>query len=213
MIEGNYINEIRDNCQGLNALQWACINDRIEVIEYLISQGADTNIQCGLHTPLQLAVQFGHIYTIDLLLKNDAKWKHYDRESLLIAAVKNSSPLLVLYILLFVVSLELEDINMCDENGRSPLMLASAHGDLLIIKLLLKFGSNVNLVDNDGYNAAHFAIIGGEFRIFDILIENGTDVLSKTKNGKSCLQLATEMNTVTRLQNIFRNHCLDVYKR
>lgn len=45
--------------------------------------------------------------------------------------------------------LKTQDVNGLNENGKSALHLASMNGNVKIIKLLLKNGANVNILDSD----------------------------------------------------------------
>ena len=42
------------------------------------------------------------------------------------------------------------NINLCDEDGQSPLYIASQEGKCDVVKCLLSSGANINLCDEDG---------------------------------------------------------------
>lgn len=50
------------------------------------------------------------------------------------------------------------DVNAQDEDGETPLMYATRHTDMQLIKLLLAKGADVNLKDNDGQTAYDWAV-------------------------------------------------------
>jgi ankyrin repeat protein len=60
--------------EGLNPLQLASKLGYIEVVKWLIQQGADVNTGAGSEsgTPVQLAAQYGHTLVVELLLRSGA---------------------------------------------------------------------------------------------------------------------------------------------
>lgn len=56
------------------------------------------------------------------------------------------------------------------------------------------FRNYINSIDNLGYSSIHYAIINGNIKLINLLIENKADVTIRTKNGYSCLHLAASIN-------------------
>jgi ankyrin repeat protein len=55
------------------------------------------------------------------------------------------------------------DVNAADKNGNTPLMLASALGEVDMINLLIENGANVNAKNKDGETALSIAKAFGQF--------------------------------------------------
>jgi hypothetical protein len=77
-------------------------------------------------------------------------------------------------------------------------------GDIPTLEMLLAYGANIDLVDDDGRTALHTAINQGKTDIVKFLIENGADVNALTKNKQNALHMAQEKNN-NELVEILRN--------
>jgi ankyrin repeat protein len=51
---------------------------------------------------------------------------------------------------------------LCDENGQSPLYIASKEGECDVVKCLLSSGADINLCDEDGQSSLYIASEEGE---------------------------------------------------
>ncbi len=56
------------------------------------------------------------------------------------------------------------------------------------------FKTFLNKIDNLGYSPIHYAIISGNIKLVNLLLENKADISIRTKNGFSCLHLAASIN-------------------
>jgi ankyrin repeat protein len=61
------------------------------------------------------------------------------------------------------------DVNMADEYGRTPLMIASYMTDELFVKLLIKAGADVKAKDKRGWTARDYALFGWRVEIAKLL--------------------------------------------
>ena len=75
------------------------------------------------------------------------------------------------------------DINTCDRNGNTLLILACMNGDFNIVKLLLDNGANPNCTNLNKNTPLHYAISHQEYDIADLLIKNGANDDLENING------------------------------
>ncbi len=67
--------------------------------------------------------------------------------------------------------------------GRTALMVAAYSGNYRVMQVLIAYGANVNLADNQGSTALMEAIIFGDQRLVHLLISAGADVNAEDKLG------------------------------
>lgn len=84
------------------------------------------------------------------------------------------------------------DVNSADNNGWTPLMVASDWGHTPLIELLLNTGANLNAKKTDGKTALMVAAEGGKSEAVKVLLKNGADLGAKDNLGKTALMLAEE---------------------
>jgi len=87
-----------------------------------------------------------------------------------------------------------EMLNKQDEYGRTALMIAlyNTINCKDIVKLLIKYGANINLQDNDGCTVLMCAILKQEVRVVKLLIKSHCDINIKTKYGRTGLIIASD---------------------
>ena len=82
------------------------------------------------------------------------------------------------------------NLSMCDGFGRTLLHHAALKSYHKLAKLLISYGANVEKSDLFGFTPLHFACIGGDVRIIDMLrYKCGVDSTSRTLNGLTCGEL------------------------
>lgn len=84
----------------------------------------------------------------------------------------------------------IHDVNSCDDKQRTCLHIASARGNLDIVRLLLDYGANPNIRDCVSNLPIHLAIISSHVPVVTLLLEAGTDIHSLDENGNTVLHLA-----------------------
>ncbi|KAK2576937.1 hypothetical protein KPH14_005555 [Odynerus spinipes] len=80
--------------------------------------------------------------------------------------------------------------NSHDEQGRTPLHLASCRGYTAMVHLLLEHGADPNKRDIVGNTPLHLAAVTSKISVVTLLLKAGTNVLSLDKYGYSPLQIA-----------------------
>ena len=82
-------------------------------------------------------------------------------------------------------------INLKDKNGRTALMLACMRNNKEIVELLIKSGSNINEINNDGRTALIITIIHGYrhsyYEVIKLLIKSGINVDTQDKYQNTAL--------------------------
>ena len=71
-----------------------------------------------------------------------------------------------------------------DGNGWTPLIIASGHGHLDVVRLLLEHGANWDKGDNGGYTSLHYAAFYGRLDIAKLLMVYGADLNARTNGGR-----------------------------
>lgn len=196
--ENDFLNA-KDFVEGDAALHLASRNGHLEVVEFLLSMGAEVNLQNNFScTPLSLAVSHGHLEIVKLLIRHGSDVN--ERDNL------GASPLLLAVMVLpfldekgndvsgnysvrilgddryrkEIIKLLIEegaDVNAANEEGEAPLWTASLHGDMEIIELLIKKGADVNTCDNKfRITPLHMVAELGQIEIVELLLENGAYV-------------------------------------
>lgn len=212
MIEGNVIriNEDFDQVEKVTGLHWASINNRLSIVAYLVANGANVNAKAGaLHAPpIHWAARYGYVYIVHYLLEHGADAILTDDQgfNLLHLSVNSSNIMLVQYVLFFVVSKGLIDVDCQDPNGRTPLLWAAYQGDSLTVESLLRFGAHPKVPDSGGFTPLHWGTLKGQPHVLMYLIQAGADFFIKTNDGKDCFTIAKDMNTVYSLNEAL-SHC------
>jgi ankyrin repeat protein len=68
------------------------------------------------------------------------------------------------------------DVNVRNEVGQTPLMLAAQAGNVMFAHPLLEVGADASLLDKDGRSVLHWAAIGGDYPEFvRLLLVSGAD--------------------------------------
>jgi ankyrin repeat protein len=80
--------------------------------------------------------------------------------------------------------------NQTDEYGNTPLHYACRMGNVEIVKLLLKQGSDVNVKNEFGSTPLFYA---GEIQILQMLLSNGSDVNAQDDDGNAPLHYAAKV--------------------
>jgi ankyrin repeat protein len=82
------------------------------------------------------------------------------------------------------------DVNSVDENGNTPLMLASRIGNPRMVKIILAHNPEVDLKNRDGYSALMIASEQGQVHIVEKLIQKGADMTLRNDQGLTATEIA-----------------------
>ena len=157
---------------GDTGLHFAAYGGSIETVKLLIKKGASFNQpNQGMLTPIHEAAMKGHIEVVKYLINNgvdiDCKGGKFG-SSLLHLAAQFGKPELV------AVLLERgSNINIKNNMGSTPLLIAIRNKNYNIVKLLIDQGCDIYAMDKERNTVFHFAAFLGCFEIVKLLIEKG----------------------------------------
>jgi hypothetical protein len=94
------------------------------------------------------------------------------------------------------------DINIKDDDGNSPLHLATfktnVTSSLETVKLLLDYGTDINIKGNKGWSPLHISVYysnhSSSLETVKLLLDSGADISIKTDNGENAIDLAFHIN-------------------
>eukprot|EP00472_Partenskyella_glossopodia_P014114 CAMPEP_0197530054 /NCGR_PEP_ID=MMETSP1318-20131121/30452_1 /TAXON_ID=552666 /ORGANISM="Partenskyella glossopodia, Strain RCC365" /LENGTH=609 /DNA_ID=CAMNT_0043085723 /DNA_START=98 /DNA_END=1927 /DNA_ORIENTATION=+ len=203
MVEANQVRVNDSDDQNCSLLHWASINNRVEIVKFLLQKHADVNRPGGTlqETPLQWAARQGHLDIVILLYDAGGDLSIRSTEGLdaLMLACHCQKFALAMYLLSRGCS-----PNVQDNRGLTPLARVCRHHsyDLRMIRLLLTLGAAKSIDakhTQTGNTALHWAILQsrspGTAKSIFALLDAGASLTVKNKKGLTPLALAEEMKT------------------
>ena len=177
--------------EGWNALHFSVIHGSKELLKYFINIGFDINLKTiAGRNCLHIAAGYGHLdlcktlinkYNVDVQVPDNDGWTglHY--------SVKNGNYELVkLFVNMGI------DINFKTNNGTNCLHIAAKHGHLNLCQTFINNQNfDVQTSNNDECTALHFSAMNGSFESFSYILNNGSEIYSKTKNMRNVLHLSS----------------------
>eukprot|EP00898_Chlorokybus_atmophyticus_P004643 jgi/Chlat1/517/Chrsp103S00991 len=190
-VEGASVNAADDS--GHYALQWAALNNATSTALFLIERGAVVNAKDPTgQTALHWASVRCSLEVADLLLRNGANLEARDTNGYTVCHVAAQyGHTAFLYMLATKWS---ADVDVLDNDGRTPLHWAAYKGFPDPIRLLLFMDVRINLPDREGCTALHWAAIRGNGEAITMLIQVGSSELLSAADatGSTAAQLAAE---------------------
>eukprot|EP01018_Ginkgo_biloba_P015937 Gb_13259 [translate_table: standard] len=178
---------------GYYALQWAALNNRAAVAQYLIEHGADVNaVDHTGQTALHWTAVRGAVQVAELLLQDGARVDTADSHgyhATHVAAQYGQTALLY-----HIVTKWGADVDAPDNDGRSPLHWAAYKGFADSIRLLLFMDAYRGRQDKEGCTPLHWAAIRGNLEACTVLVQAGTkeDLMVTDNTGCTPAQLASD---------------------
>ncbi len=197
---------------GSTPLATAAMHAHFEVIKYLITFGAITDINrantadSGL-TPLHEAVYSGNLEIIKFLVKQGAdprKLDAYGKTPLSIAAKRG-------YVNVVEYLNEVTqgtDINKSSNDGSTPLCLAALSGSVHVVMFLLDHGAkpDIDKPNNEGLTPLFAAAQNGYLQVVKCLHKAGADInKNRDVHGATLLHVASHYNHLDVAQYLVSN--------
>ncbi|KAL3328653.1 hypothetical protein AABB24_036007 [Solanum stoloniferum] len=190
--------------QGRTPLHIAAIHGHVEVIQFLVSVGSDTDmLDTQGWTPLHFAAHQGHVEAVGVLLNhsNFAKYvvTKQGKTAYELAIDKGHSKLYDVLQLGDTLHRaarkgDVADIKKCiaeganvngkDQNGWTPLHRAAFKGRVEVVKVLVNNRAKLDIVDYVGYTPLHLAIEAGQKDVAMYLIAQGAKANLKSFKAK-----------------------------
>ncbi|XP_033827163.1 protein phosphatase 1 regulatory subunit 12C [Periophthalmus magnuspinnatus] len=205
------------NADGITALHQACIDGSMEMVTFLLENGASVNqVDSEGWTPLHVAASCGYSEIAEYLLQHDACLSAVNCDGdvpLDIALDETTESLIQKFTVKQGVDLEAakrveEEQIMTDarawltegpptdlqhpKTGATPLHVAAAKGYLEALKILCQCGLDVSAKDNDGWTPLHAAAHWGQGEACHILAEQLCNMDARSNSGQTPFDVADE---------------------
>ncbi|XP_071792262.1 protein phosphatase 1 regulatory subunit 12A-like isoform X2 [Asterias amurensis] len=205
------------NVDGLTALHQAVIDEKLEMVEFLVENGADIEAQDNEGwTALHAAASCGFMDIAQFLIDNRGNVAAVNNEGeipLDLAEEEDMEEFLQEVIEKKGLDVEnarneeeqrmLTDANQWlntknikerkhPKSGATSLHVAAAKGYIKVMSILIQAGANVDSVDNDGWTSLHAASHWGQKEAVEILVENMCEMSHKNKLGQTAFDLADD---------------------
>nr|XP_022323665.1 palmitoyltransferase ZDHHC17-like isoform X2 [Crassostrea virginica] len=212
LVEGGVdVNEM--DRENVSILHWAAINNRLDIVRYLIGKGAIVDKFGGDldSTPLHWATRQGHLSMVVLLLGYGADPTLRDGQgfSCIHLASQFGHTAIVAYLIA-----KGGDVDMVDRNGMTPLMYSAYRVfGYDPTRLLITMGADINKQDKvNGNTPLHFACQTGNTCVVKILFDKKADLNFLNGKGQTAMDAAAEFkhaNIVKRLRQERADRGLD----
>ncbi|XP_023390373.1 transient receptor potential cation channel subfamily A member 1 [Pteropus vampyrus] len=187
---------VMDN-YGNTPLHWAVVKNQAESVKFLLSKGANPNLQNNsMMAPLHLAVQGGHNEVVKVLTEHSSTDTNLEGENgntaLLIACFQDNSEAMQMLLN--------KGAKACKANkwGYFPVHQAAFSGAKKCMEIILKYGDehgynrqcHINFVNNGNVSPLHMAVQSGDLEMIKMCLDNGAQ-LELMESGKcTALHLA-----------------------
>lgn len=206
----------RRDSEQRTALMAAAFMGHRDVVSVIIQYGADVNaIDKSGATALHLNLSNGskqdeHSETTRLLLEHNADCKIEDangRVALHLAAYHGDPCLPIIFEKNPVV-------DVTDNMGQTPLMLAASQGQLSSVRFLTETAhADVDSIDNNGRTALQWAAINGRSEVVEYLCGIGSDEGHKDNDGAVALHYAVTHDNVELVKALTNKHTVEAKDR
>uniref|UniRef100_A0A1I7T458 ANK_REP_REGION domain-containing protein n=2 Tax=Caenorhabditis tropicalis TaxID=1561998 RepID=A0A1I7T458_9PELO len=180
--------------QGCGLLHWAAINDKVDIIELLLSHNSNIDLIGGnmRSTPLHWACYNSQLSAVVCLVKNGANptLRNANGETALHVATKNANTTIITYLLVKFKNI----VDLRDHSGCSALLCAASSGfGLFPIRTFIQFDAYLDFTDDEtGDTALHVTMKRQNLVAAVDLIYARADETKKNKKGQTAFDLVDE---------------------
>lgn len=148
---------------GKYFLSYAIISNNTDIVKFLIRMKSRVDIDNDDNSILTIPIHYSYYEMLEILLKGDEK---------------TTGSSLVSY---------------RDRTYKIPLHHAITKGDIKSINILLKYKSNADTADKDGYNSLFYAVKSRSFEICKIILPHISNINAKSVIGENALHIACHL--------------------
>ncbi|CAH1154571.1 unnamed protein product [Phaedon cochleariae] len=165
-----------------------------EMLSFFIENGADVNTKAGKETPLHRAVKNQDFEMVEELTRRDVN--NHENNCNKVTALHFAEYVGNVNILNHLLEKDRGhtpsgvDIDIQENDCKTPLHSAAEKGHLDCLKILVDSGGDVNIQDNEGDTPLHWAAYQGHLDCLKILVDSGGDVNIQDNNGGTLLHWA-----------------------
>ena len=177
--------ENKDECI-CSRLFYLIYSDNLELFKSLVKK-IDINIALNEFgdTLLHKSVKYKNINFIKYLLENGINVNIIDSYGFNALCYDSVNPEIFEILIDYNI-----DINMCDEDGITPLIYHTSCLNIEIVKLLLNADAKINHKTNSGNTALMISLSNNDMDVIKLLLMNNADVNIQNNKGETALILA-----------------------
>lgn len=171
-----------------NVLHYASAYGKKEIVEDLLfNKNLSPNIldKKG-NSGLYWALYFGHFDLLLPFVRAGIDMNHQNNEGKTLLHLASTISPQVVAKLIYLGSW----VNAVDDDGCTPLHMATVCGNLEVVKILLRCGAFLNAQDNEGESPLHYAIRENNLEMVRLLIAEGISINCQNEDGESGLHIA-----------------------
>ena len=193
---------------GFTLLHYAAKENRVEVIEYLVTSGCDANaVDDDGQTPLHKSAMFGHQQSVQLLIDKEADVNKAD--------INGNTPLHLAIMGggnfgIVKALVKKADLSIQNNNDQNVLHVAVRYHKVDSIDLVLNHEQAPALVtttDKDGLTPVHLAVTLGHLDSTEkILKQSKTNIFVNAYQGKNIIHLAAATSNTALLSLLLDSH-------
>jgi len=189
----NHANPNIKNVAGRTPLHYALEQSHTHILELLIAHGADINEMAFDKSPVYIAVYYGNVNALEILLSNNANAG--DRDAQL-----NDTPLHIaaergyydIVRRLINARVTIDPVNV---NGDTPLSRAVEQGKCEVVPLLIEAGANTEIkVGPKKGTLLHLTVDNHDKECAEFLLKGYAKVNALNEDDETTLYVATKMN-------------------